>query len=129
MLYRGQEERVRLIGVDPPESHPNQRAKKESKRTGNDLKTIMSMGKEATEFARTLLKPGDKVTIELDVQKRDKYGRLLGYIYLSDGTMLNEEIVKAGYGSLLTYPPNLKYRERFAKAYKEARESERGLWK
>jgi micrococcal nuclease len=43
--------------------------------------------------------------------------------------MLNEEIVKAGYASLLTYPPNVKYQSVFLKAYREAREKKRGLWK
>ncbi len=65
----------------------------------------------------------------MDVEKRDKYGRLLGYVYLSNGKMLNEEVVKAGYGSLMTHPPNVKYQERFLKAYREARENNRGLWK
>lgn len=89
----------------------------------------MSMGKQATEFVRTVIKPGDKVTIEFDVEKRDKYGRLLAYVYLADGTMLNEEIVKAGYANLLTYPPNVRYRERLAKAYREAVHNRKGLWK
>jgi micrococcal nuclease len=43
--------------------------------------------------------------------------------------MLNEEVVRAGYANLLTHPPNVKYQERFLKAYREARESERWLWK
>ena len=50
------------------------------------------------------------------------------YVYLPDGKMLNEEIVKAGYAQVMTYPPNIKYQERFLKAYREARESKKGLW-
>jgi micrococcal nuclease len=69
------------------------------------------------------------VTIEFDVQTRDRYGRLLGYVYLFNGKMLNEEIVKAGYANLMTYPPIVKYQERFLKAYREARENRRGLWR
>jgi len=68
------------------------------------------------------------ITIELDVQERDRYGRILGYVYLSNGKMLNEEIVKAGYAIIMTIPPNVKYKNRFLKAYQEARESKRGLW-
>ena len=74
-------------------------------------------------------KPGDTVKMEFDVEKRDKYSRLLGYVYLSDGKMLNEEIVKAGYANLMTIPPNVKYQDRFLKAYREARENRKGLWK
>ena len=50
-------------------------------------------------------------------------------MYLSDGKMLNEEIVRAGYANLMTYPPNVKYQERFLRAYKEARGNKRGLWR
>lgn len=76
-----------------------------------------------------LVKPGDLLKIEFDVRTRDKYGRLLAYLYLPSGKMLNEEIVKAGYAQLMTIPPNLKYQERFSMAYREARENHRGLWK
>jgi micrococcal nuclease len=86
------------------------------------------MGKKATRYVKGLVKPGDLITIELDVQERDRYGRILGYVYLSNGKMLNEEIVKAGYAMIMTIPPNVKYKDRFLKAYQEARESKRGLW-
>jgi micrococcal nuclease len=86
------------------------------------------MGKKATRYVKGLVKPGDLITIELDVQERDRYGRILGYVYLSNGKMLNEEIVKAGYAVIMTIPPNVKYKERFLKAYQEARKSKRGLW-
>ena len=122
-------EKVRLIGIDAPESKPNPRAEKQVAMEGKDLKNIILMGEEATKFVRSLIKPGDEVRIEFDVEKRDRYGRLLGYIYLLDGRMINEEIVKAGYASLLTHPPNVKYQNRFLRAYKEARENKRGLWR
>jgi len=122
-------DRVRLIGIDTPETKPNQRAKKQVKTEGRDLKTIISMGEEAKRFVESLVRPEDKVRVEFDVEKKDHYGRLLGYVYLSDGKMLNEEILRAGYASLLTVPPNVKYQKRFLKAYREARENKRGLWK
>jgi micrococcal nuclease len=127
--YNGKSERLRLIGIDAPESRINKKAKSDAQRTGEDVKTIIAMGKKATTFVKTLVNPGDPVRIEFDVQTRDKYGRLLGYVYLPNGKMLNEEIVKAGYANLMTYPPNVKHQERFLKAYREAREGRRGLWK
>lgn len=127
--YEGREESIRLIGIDAPESKANEKAKRDAQRSGQDLKTIIAMGKEATRYVKTLVKPGDKVEIELDVQTRDRYGRLLGYVYLSNGKMLNEEIAKAGYADPMTIPPNVKYQERFLKAYREARENQRGLWR
>ena len=62
------------------------------------------------------------------MQEKDRYGRLLGYVYLRSGKMLNVEIVKAGYANVMTVPPNVKYQDRFLNAYKEARESKKGLW-
>jgi micrococcal nuclease len=76
-----------------------------------------------------LVKKGDTVKIGFDIHQRDKYRRLFGYVYLDNRKMLNEEILRAGYASLLTRAPNVKYVERFRKAYQEARESKRGLWK
>ncbi len=86
------------------------------------------MGKKATSYVKSLVKPGDLITIEFDTQQRDRYGRLLSYVYLSNGKMLNEEIVKAGYANVMTIQPNVKYQDRFLKAYQEARERKMGLW-
>jgi micrococcal nuclease len=118
-----------LIGIDTPESRKNKKAYKDSGRSGEDIEKIIAMGKEATEYAKGLIKSGDIIKIEFDVQKRDQYKRLLAYVYLNDGRMLNEEIIRAGYASPLTYVPNVKYQERFMKAYKEAREKGRGLFR
>ncbi len=63
---------------------------------GQDLMTIMSMGKMATEYLENSVKPGDLITIEFDAEQRDRYDRLLAYVYLSNGKMLNEEIVTNG---------------------------------
>jgi micrococcal nuclease len=127
--YRGTEEMVRLIGIDAPESGPNEKAKEDARRSGEDVKAITAMGKEAMGYVKTLVKPGDTVGIGIDAQKRDKYRRLLAYVYLSDGKMLNEEIVRAGYANLMTHPPNVKYQEKVSKVYREARENGRGLWR
>lgn len=125
----GNEEAVRLIGIDTPESKINKKAKKDAIKAHHDIETITTMGKEAARFVKTLVRKGDTVGIEYDVQKRDKYKRLLVYAYLSDGKMLNEEIVKAGYANVMTYPPNVKYQERFVKAHREARDTKRGLYR
>jgi len=75
-------ERVRLIGIDAPESQPNDKAKRDAERTGQDLETINKMGQRATEFLKRFINEGDTVELEFDVQKWDKYGRLLAYVYL-----------------------------------------------
>lgn len=124
----GKIESVRLIGIDTPESKANKKAKKDAARAGEDLKAIVSMGKAAAEFTKTLVKPGDLVNIEQDVQPRDRYGRILAYVYLKSGKMLNEEIISAGYASVMTIPPDVRYQDRFLGAYRAAREAKRGLW-
>ena len=128
VFYLGSEESIRLIGIDTPESRVNKKTKRDAERSGQDIDTIIAMGKRATEYVKSLVEPGDLITIEFDAQERDRYGRLLCYVYLPNGKMLNEEIVKAGYANVMTVPPNVKYEDRFLKAYQEARESKRGLW-
>ena len=68
------------------------------------------------------------VTLEFDVEKTDKYNRLLAYVYLEDGTMLNKKLLEEGYAKLATYPPNVKYVDEFKAIQKEAREENRGFW-
>ena len=128
ITYNGQKESVRLIGIDTPESRINKKTKKDAKRSGQDIETIIAMGKRATAYVESLVSTGNTITIEFDVQERDRYGRLLGYVYLSNGKMLNEEIIKAGYAKVMTIPPDVKYKDRFLNAFKYAREAKRGLW-
>lgn len=120
---------IRLIGIDTPESKANNKAYKDAYKSKQTIEIITEMGKRAANYTKSLVKKGDTVKIEFDIEKRDKYKRLLGYVYLSNGKMLNEEIIRAGYASPLTYPPNIKYVDRFKKAYTEARTAKRGLWK
>jgi micrococcal nuclease len=124
----GKREHVRLIGIDSPESRPNRRAELQSRDNHRDQKTILELGKRASSFSRQLIRRNEEVTLEYDQQQRDHYQRLLAYVWLPNQTMANEEILKAGFAYLLTVPPNVKYRERFAAAFKDARAHGRGLW-
>ncbi|MDF2548799.1 MAG: hypothetical protein K0R93_3697 [Anaerosolibacter sp.] len=112
--YNGTKERVRLIGVDTPESvHP-------------DATRNSEYGKVASEFSNKQL-DGKTVTLEFDVQERDKYGRLLAYVYV-DGIMYNKILVSEGYAKVATFPPNVKYVADFTALEKQAREQNKGLW-
>jgi len=106
-------EKVRLIGVDTPE-------------TKDPRKPIQYFGKEASEFTKRMVE-GKKVRLEYDWQRKDKYGRTLAYIYIEDGTFLNAEIIKQGYGHAYTRFP-FKYLEDFRQYERESRENQRGLW-
>jgi len=107
-------ERVRLIGVDTPETkHPQ--------------KPVQYFGREAYLFTKKMI-DGKEARLEFERQKRDRYGRLLAYIYLSDGTFLNAEIIKQGYGFAYTKFP-FKYMGEFRRYEREARENRKGLWR
>lgn len=121
-------ERVRLIGIDTPESHINKRAQKQATRNHQDIQSIIEQGKRAAQFTRNLLPNGTSVRVEYDVERRDHYGRLLGYLWLANGEMLNETIIKGGYAYPLTIAPNVRYQERLLKAFHDARNAKRGLW-
>ena len=127
--YKGKNQSVRLIGIDAPESSKNSKAFKDSARSSRDINVIISQGKMAKKYVQALVKKGDTVRIVFDIEKRDRYHRLLGYVYLSDGRMLNDVIIRNGYASPLTIPPNVRYRSKFLKSYKYAREHRLGLWK
>jgi micrococcal nuclease len=126
ITYGDKKETVKLIGIEAPENKLSRKAKEEAIKSGQNLLTVISTGIDAGMFVRSLVKKGDVVTLEFDLQNRDIDGRLLAYVYLPDGRMLNEEIVRAGYANVDSYSPNMKYRERFLKAYAEAKEHKRG---
>ncbi len=67
--------------------------------------------------------------LEFDVEKRDRYGRTLAYVYLEDGTFVNAKILEEGYGQVMTIPPNVKYSDHFLKLQREARAGNKGLWR
>jgi micrococcal nuclease len=119
---------LRMIGIDTPESRPNKRSEKQAERNHLDRSTILRLGNQASNFTRQLLPKRSRVLIEFDLEQRDHYGRLLGYLWLTDGRMVNEEILKSGFGYLLTVPPNVRHRERLAQAQREGRKKRRGLW-
>ena len=128
IIYGGVEKRVRLIGIDAPESRIDREALKEANMSNHDIEAIVEMGAKAKAYVNSLIKRGVFVTIEFDEKQKDRYGRLLCYVYLSNGKMLNEEIVRAGYANVKSIPPNVKYKDRFLVAFKDAQEAKRGLW-
>ena len=119
---------MRLIGIDTPESRYNSKLERDSKRSRKDMDSIIKLGKEASSFTKRLVE-GKKVRLEFDVEKHDRYGRLLAYVYLEDGTFVNGKIVEEGYAQVMTIAPNVKYAQVFLKSEREARQKGRGLWK
>lgn len=113
----GKEERVRYIGVDTPETvRPNS--------------PVECYGEEASN-ANTNLVEGQTVYLEKDISERDRYDRLLRYVYtIQDGepVFVNLWLVEQGYAQVSTYPPDVRHEQAYLDAQREAREQERGLW-
>lgn len=102
-------DRVRLIGVDTPEVHESKKLYRDAGSRGRDVRTIKALGKKASAFTKSLVDK-KKVRLEYDqtnayIGHRDKYGRILAYIYLMDGTFVNAEIIRQGYGFTYTHFP------------------------
>jgi endonuclease YncB( thermonuclease family) len=110
----GRDERVRVIGVDTPE-------------TVAPGRPVERYGKEASSFAKHELS-GMTVRLGGDVEPRDRYDRLLAYVWLPDGTFWNALLAAEGYAQLLTVPPNVAYVDLFRALVAEARTAHRGLW-
>lgn len=120
----GERERVRLIGVNTPETvHPK--------------KPVEYYGKEASDFTKREL-TGKRVWLQMDVQVRDRYQRALGYVWLETPeesesavrrSMFNARLLLEGYGQAMTVQPNSRYAEMFVGFQREAREQSKGLWK
>lgn len=104
-------EMVRLIGIDAPEM--GQRP----------------WGKMAKRHLEGILAgSGWTVTIEFDVQERDRYGRLLAYLWTVDGRLINLEMVRDGYAVVYTIPPDIKHLDALREGQRFARERRLGIW-
>jgi micrococcal nuclease len=109
----GRSERVRYIGIDAPE-------------IAHDGVGGEQGGEAATRLNQALLR-GRRVRLEFDRERRDRYGRLLAYVWVGD-VMINVEMVRRGYARVLTIPPNVRHARRFARAEAAAQAAHRGLW-
>lgn len=115
VLIDDQEDTVRYIGVDSPE-------------TVDPRRGTQPFGHEAAQL-NTELVGGKRVCLERDVTDRDRFSRLLRYVWLEDGTFVNEEMLLAGLAMVSTYPPDVKYvDDRYIPAQVAARDAGRGMW-
>ena len=103
-------DRVRYIGIDTPEIHPQ----------------VEAFGIEAWQANRELVE-GKTIRLERDVSETDKYGRLLRYVWM-DGTMVNAELVRRGLAEAQAYPPDTRYQIYLEQVEAEARQAGRGMW-
>lgn len=117
----GEEYKIRLIGIDTPES------------VHSDASRNNEYGQMASDYTKILLEERETVWIEYDQEAEDRYGRQLGYVWLDPKEedlqyMLNYILVANGYAINKEYPPNTRYADYFQKACQEAMEADAGLW-
>lgn len=111
VILHGKREKVRLIGIDAPEL--DQRPW--GRRAARHLEKLLSTSKWS-------------VSLEFDIERRDKHGRLLSYLWTFDRRLINLEMLKDGYAVLFTLPPNIKYVNELKKAQQEAKRRGLGIW-
>lgn len=149
-------ERVRLIGIDCPEAHENDKLFRDARKSDVPISRILQKGRMASRFTRELLL-GKKVMVEFDAEREDRYGRTLGYLWLawdeseqrkqphpeydviqyrsdkegrqSPYLFINAVILKAGYADPLNISPNTRYASYFQSLFREARAQKRGIFK
>lgn len=118
ITYEGQEEELRLIGIDAPERYNEDGSSNEN-------------GRIVQDYVKQVFPKGTVIYIEPGEQQRDKYGRLLGYVYRDKAAtdMFNLELVEMGYAEVLTIGPNDKYEDMFIRARQKAKQEGAGFWK
>lgn len=124
----GKKEKVRMLGIDTPEKMDSDKLDRDIDRTKRDKQTIKKLGELASDYTTRLI--GNKrvtLTRGNGDDDRDKYGRLLRYVYLDDGTFVNKKIVEDGYANAYRRFKVSKQDE-LIEAESEARENKRGLW-
>lgn len=113
----GRDENVRLLGIDTPETHKPDTP-------------VECFGREASERLRALLPEGASVRLVRDVETRDRFGRLLAYVYRdTDGLFVDLAMVSDGYAGTLAIPPNLAHKGELDAAVTAAQVAGRGLWR
>lgn len=112
----GRHERVRLLGIDTPESvAPN--------------RPVQCFGEEASQQLKALLPPGSDITLIRDHEVRDRYDRLLAYVVrTSDDLFVNLDLIAQGFAAVLIYEPNVHYEAVFRDAERAASQAGAGLW-
>jgi micrococcal nuclease len=129
VLIDGRTRRIRLIGVDTSELHESDKLIRDAKRSSCTEADLQELGAEATQFVSRVLAPGDPVRLEYGPRRFDDYKRVLAFVWLADGRLLNELLLCEGYAQArLHYVFRSDYRARFQQCGQQAQAASKGLW-
>ena len=135
----GREEKLRLIGIDTPEKRGGDKLRRDAENSPLSEEDIKRLGEQASRYTEALVQ-GQQLYLERDTTERDRYGRLLAYVYVpsADGdvvidgenfSQVNLAIVEGGWAEPLTVPPNVRYADDYVAASRAARRQNRGMWR
>ena len=125
----GTEERIQLLGIDAPEDRRNPKFEVDLKRTGLDAERLLALGKAATTHLRSLLQPGQKITLAGDLGTRDRYDRLPAEAFAPSGLSLNVAMVADGYARVLPSDGSPQaLRQRLEAVWMQVNQNRPGLW-
>jgi len=124
----GRNELVRLIGIDAPETRSLPHMDRQARSWSRSRETVRALGEQAKAYAMARLDRRD-VGLSTDVRTRDRYGRLLAYVWLPDDVLFNRLIVEDGYAVASPFPPNVRYAALLRSCEDQARIGGRGLWR
>lgn len=119
----GKETKLRLIGVDTPESVADDEYLEKSGKENTDF------GKDVSNIMKSKLPEGTTLFVVTDVQEMDKYGRMLGYVYFEDGQLIQDYLLSNGYARVMTVQPNVALVDHFVALEQKAMEEGKGIWK
>jgi micrococcal nuclease len=126
----GKSQRIQLSGIDAPENTENAKLQLDVTKKNLNKDALLEMGNLATNFLKTQISTGQKVQLQGDLSKTDKYGRIPAIVIDKNGNSVNENMVKQGYAILLgRYPLAAEFKSKLEAAEQQAREELKGLWK
>ena len=135
----GREEKLRLIGIDTPEKYMSDKLRRDAEASPLSIEELRDLGEKASAYTASLVE--DKpLYLEFDATERDRYGRVLAYVYTRDPfgewqlrgerfSPVNLAIVQGGWAEPLTIPPNVRYADDYVAASREAKSANRGMWR
>jgi endonuclease YncB( thermonuclease family) len=127
----GTTEQIQLLGIDAPENTENPKLELDLQQTGMTKAQLLEIGDAATRYLQTLVAEGDSITLEGNITRKDRYGRIPAKVINAEGSILGESMVRGGYAIVLPldrFPDEQEYMFRLDRLERYSRQSNNGLW-
>lgn len=125
--FKNEVKRIQLAGIDAPENSGNPKFKVDKQRTGLDYNSLMSLGVISTEYLRKLIAGEERFKLHFQLDKLDRYGRIMGELYTEEGRSINRQMVKDGY-AIPVKSQSLGTLKDYVELQRLSRKERAGLW-